>query len=243
MVQLLFLTPKAGLVPEPTKNQPYVGSILSSNLLCIFLHCISARPKVDELPRGYLHGGLFIDFVGQQVHSKLFIVAFDCLVLVLQVVMLGIVLEKEDVKLYNSSQSSNDSTPQSQDATNTQDLDSEERGILRSGSEQQPTLAAIGDDIELQNIGLSPSTGMGREDGGLHSDSIGAVGVASERYRHPRDSFMSGQTVIAEMNLLEMLRSQWRRTPGTNMTQSSSEPDEAARILQSRFGVRVVVRP
>ena len=116
IVQLLFFTPKASPFPEASKQQPYVGAIALSNLFCMFLHCISANPASGEATRGYLHGGLFIDFIGQKGPiSKLRLLTFDLMILVIQIIMLGVLLEKDNTKASIPSESSTSTSPETAD--------------------------------------------------------------------------------------------------------------------------------
>ena len=67
IVQLIFFTPKASPF-DPTRNHPYIGAIFASNLFCMVSHKLVAQPDVGEEMRGYMHGGLFIDFIGQFIY-------------------------------------------------------------------------------------------------------------------------------------------------------------------------------
>jgi hypothetical protein len=95
LFQVMFLTPKPKFVPPAPKHRPYIGAIFGGNIMCILLHIFTHRPEAGELTRGYLHGGLIIDFIGQQGPvSKLHLVAIDFLVMALQLFMLAVHVEE-----------------------------------------------------------------------------------------------------------------------------------------------------
>ncbi|WEW59978.1 hypothetical protein PRK78_005460 [Emydomyces testavorans] len=232
-VQFAFLTPKSGF--EPPKNQPYIGAILTSNLLCVLLHCISSAPAAGEISRGYLHGGLFIDFIGQKGPiSKLRLIAFDILIIALQIIMMGVILEKERTKAVFPSESSHSASTSSSSSSaaepdSTQDLDSEERGVHRAGE----TIAApSGHDVALgslqpadaeyeNNNNDNHEEGDSERRGLLLSTSTADAQRRFGRDVHPRDVFLTGDVVIVEMNIFQTLRDQWCRNPSTNSAESS----------------------
>ncbi|EGD92182.1 hypothetical protein H112_00256 [Trichophyton rubrum D6] len=194
IVQFLFLTPKAANFPEPPKNQPFIGAIIISNLVCIFLHIASANPSAGEASRGYLHGGLFIDFVGQKgPTSKLQLLAVDLLVICLQILMVGAILEKEKVSALISSRRTAESIPSS--TVPEQDHDSEEQGLLRSS----------------QNLSSQEDDMGNRQVSGLELSNLGGErGVNAVIGMHPRDYFHSGEALIMNLNIGRTLRQQWQ---------------------------------
>ncbi|QDS68622.1 hypothetical protein FKW77_001414 [Venturia effusa] len=89
------------------------GPILVTNALCLLLHLYRRRPEAGEALRGYLHGGLLLDFIGQRgPTSKWQLVLMDILLTILQLVAQAL-LEKRKAM------------DKSRPVT---DLDSEERG-------------------------------------------------------------------------------------------------------------------
>ncbi|EFW14335.1 hypothetical protein D8B26_008198 [Coccidioides posadasii str. Silveira] len=229
VIQFGYLTPKPTF--EPPENQPYIGAILTSNLLCMFLHCISAAPIAGEVSRGYLHGGLFIDFIGQKGPiSKVRLIVMDILVMILQIIMMGIILEKENVKATSPRESSNSASgshsPTSASRAS-QDIDSEERGVRRSRETEPPGA----DGIELQN--LQPSDAQNNihderneerdhERHRLLSDATPGAADHFDNSMHPRDEFLTGDSVIMELNIYKTFRDQWRRNTRTSTPAESS---------------------
>ena len=93
-----LFTPKPDILPpNPTSvHGPYIGAVFSSNFFCILLHVLIAPPAAGEASRGYLHGGILIDFVGQASPvGRWKLLALDLLCLVLQLVMMCCTLEKQ----------------------------------------------------------------------------------------------------------------------------------------------------
>ncbi|KAL2000289.1 hypothetical protein VTN02DRAFT_3310 [Thermoascus thermophilus] len=246
IVQLIFFTPKAPPF-EPTRNQPFIGAIFGSNLFCMLLHVLLARPEAGEETRGYLHGGLFIDFIGQKGPvSKVRLVMLDMLVMVLHFIMLGLVLER--VKTSGSTGAAT-STP-SDDGAVDQDHDAEERGVLRRDRRARSRRRrAAGDDIELGDLtrhSRNPPASASADESSewtelLAEPSDGSQGPRSKD-RHPLDSFMTGEAVIMDMDLVATIREQWRYDPSSRSRQSSSTyvpSNETATFLRERFGLEV----
>jgi len=60
------------------QHRPYIGAIFGPNIICMFLHIFTARSEAGEAMRGYLHGGVIIDLIGQKgPTSKLHLVILD----------------------------------------------------------------------------------------------------------------------------------------------------------------------
>jgi len=93
---MMFLTPKPNFIPPMPQHRPYIGAIFGPNIICLFLHLFTARSEAGEAMRGYLHGGVIIDLIGQKgPTSKFHLVVLDVLVLALQCFMLSVHVERE----------------------------------------------------------------------------------------------------------------------------------------------------
>lgn len=122
--------------PRPAIQLPPVVLI---NLFCWATHLISSTPEAKGwASRGYLHGGLIIDIVGETPASKWRLALVDVLILGLQLVMLVVGYEKF--------KSSGSEAPQ--ETSDPQDLEAAEEG--RAGSRAQPQETEEG--IELQSL-------------------------------------------------------------------------------------------
>ncbi|PWY92742.1 DUF1746-domain-containing protein [Aspergillus heteromorphus CBS 117.55] len=246
IVQLIFFTPKAPPF-DPTRNQPFVAAILGSNLLCMIFHKFFTRAEAGEATRGYLHGGLLIDFIGQKAPVSLArLLSLDLLILVLDLIMLGLVVERvktvEPATARVAALEPVETSPSADGDGDGQDHDLEERGMrhARSASAQ-----ATENGIELGEL---DSRGMETEmetetDVELEERTqllADPTEGAPARDTHPMDPFVSGQTVIMDVGLLNVIRDQWRYSPTAVRRSSPYVPsDQTAAFLRERFGIRV----
>ncbi|KAI4173103.1 MAG: hypothetical protein LQ343_003213 [Gyalolechia ehrenbergii] len=229
-----YLTPKPALVsPIITWNRPHVVMIFALNLLSIFFHTISIPPTAGEAVRGYLYGGLLIDFVGQKSPVPRWrLVGYDVLILMLQVVMLGVTVEKKKLDVPSNGFASGGQGREEQ----RQDLDSEERGVRRSedGSE----------GMELQPIGPRSGGRSGGRPGGEEDgerDELLEVGRSTIR-EHPGDAFYSGQYMLANIHIVNIIRDQWRQSRPTatgNSVDGSVRAAAAAELARRRLRFRI----
>lgn len=224
--QLIFFTPKAPPF-EPTRSLPYIGAIFGTNLLCILLHLLFIHPSAGEDTRGYLHGGLFIDFVGQKAPvSRIRLVSFDFLILLIHLVMLGLILERVRTDAKDAPRTENGSQEQSTVAdqeTNTElDHDAEERGVLRDDVSASP------ESQDEENIDRTALLADLAEDG------------PRARQGHALDMFASGEAVILDVGLLETILDQWRYTSG-NMPRTAFPPSQetTTNFFREHLGVSV----
>lgn len=206
MVQFIFLTPKPPMLPQaPPGNKPYIGAILGSNAICIILHAYQHAPSAGEATRGYMHGGLAMDFIGQKgPSSKIHLLLLDLFVVFLQLTQLSVLLTVH--KLKESSSTSRAST--TRPAATRQDLDSEERGVRRSIEQQ---------DIEMQNLNSSGTTTTPPQetDHPTDPDLSGREALLATTTPGRRtdanifDAFNSGQIVVADLDIPNTVREQF----------------------------------
>jgi hypothetical protein len=241
-IQLNFLTPKPPIFPEMPKHRPYVGAIFGSNILCFLLHLLCARPEAGEATRGYLHGGMIIDFVGQKGPiSKLRLLTLDLVVLTLQLVMLSVHIKRQVLK--SASSTVDRSTPDAEvTAPSIRDHDLEERGLRRSES----------DDIDLQtfppthdNPAVQGRTG-GDEDGERDELLVEQREApdGGDSGPEPLTEFHHGELIAAEIHILDTIRSQWRDYENSRSTTSRDTPSRgaiAASLSPEGFGIRIRV--
>ncbi|KAL5042671.1 hypothetical protein BDW71DRAFT_189750 [Aspergillus fruticulosus] len=249
--QLIFFTPKAPPF-DPTRNQPFVGAIFASNIFCMIFHNFFGQPEAGEATRGYLHGGILIDFIGQKAPVPLTrLLLLDLLVMILNIVMLGLIVER--VKLAESrnataavpAATATGSTAQAESAQ-AQDHDHEERGVL--SHETEPGEESTNDESERR--GQSSHTAVSTthspppseeelertrlladpsENGGNHTN-----------HQHALDTYSSGDAVIIRMGLFSVIRDQWRYSPSTVRRSASYAPShQTAAFLRERFGLQV----
>lgn len=123
----------------------------------------------------------------------------DIFIALLQVVILGIILERAGLKSAIESGQVAASNVSTNDPTlsvlpTRQDIDAEEQGIRRS----QENFA---DDIEMSTL---------KGNGGGHED----LESQRRRHEHALDGFYSGQVVIADVHFSDTIRTAWRRRYG-----------------------------
>jgi Fungal domain of unknown function (DUF1746) len=251
IVQLNFLTPKSGLIPALPRDRLYVEFILGSNFFALLCHLLFSLPEAGENSRGYLHGSMTIDFVGQEAPiSRIRLLGLDFLVLFLQLVMMAVHVQNVDLKSLIAGRSNESTTASTEPPSATaQDHDSEERGVIReeptmSGAIPLQTLEASGrlqrdvtdttvvdgDDDEERLLGVSFSEDLPTSP--LLTDS-------------PLDVFHSGEYVASEIHLITTIRTQWRNYRNSIGSVSSASESTgrtmASALTSGRLGLRVRV--
>jgi hypothetical protein len=197
------------------------------------------HPEAGEDTRGYLHGGLFIDFIGQKSPVPVLrLLFFDFLVLIVHLIMLGLIIER--VKINVTGPASSRTPTGQQAAAPSQDHDSEERGVLRNQeTSDRPERGSQSDDIELDVLENPDATHDERSE--LLSDSPDIEYEQTWKDSHPLDSFSSGEAIILDMSILDTIRDQWRfnqvNSPGRSSTFVAST--ETTSFLRERFGIEV----
>ncbi|KAJ5531015.1 hypothetical protein N7527_004408 [Penicillium freii] len=251
IVELIFFTPKAPPF-EPTRSQPYVGAIIGSNLICMLFHAFLIRPEAGEETRGYLHGGLFIDFIGQAPVSVYRLLSFDLLIFLIDFIMLALIIER--VKT-NGAPAPAPTTPNSDTVTETttgtttetspdaeesqpQDHDAEERGILRQEDGEETISPAHYSSDSHHNGGIDEEVEEERTT--LLADPADAESGSGARGEHPMDTFAAGEAVIVNVSFLGTIRDQWRHSNAAAPPTTGFVPSpETATFLRQRFGLQV----
>lgn len=239
-VELIFFTPKATPF-EPTRNQPFVSAIIISNLFCILCHAFVLHPEAGEATRGYLTGGLFIDFIGQKPVPLLWLLSFDVLIFLVDLVMLALVIERVKVTMStigtapsgtaNEDTSTDTNTAESGDR---QDHDAEERGLIRGNEDVEASSASE------PNSNPSPVADIDEDVNDERSNLLADPGDGgAARGAHPLDSFASGQAVIVDMGLWSTIRDQWQYSSRLRQQTGYAPSPEAAAFLRRRLGLQV----
>lgn len=183
----------------------------------MFLHILLSPPAAGEALRGYLHGGMTIDFVGQiSPVSRWRLVGLDALCLVLQVVMMCVNLEKQRLQGRRKVPGAvgMDAAAEEQ-GRGQQDLDAEERGVL--GSEE------VAAGIEMQDLGPRSRGRTGGDEDRERDELLAHALQEEERDDHPLDVFYTGEHVIVKLHLWETIRTQWRsRGVSTSSTEAAA---------------------
>ncbi|KAI1004085.1 hypothetical protein K3495_g4126 [Podosphaera aphanis] len=218
--QIIFFTPKPVLVRPAPQKRPYLGAIFIPGITCILLHIFSARSEAGESMRGYLHGGIIIDLIGQKAPtSTLHLLSLDVLLLLLQCLMLAVSTEKERLQTILTALTSLRPDPPispSPDALTAQDHDAEERGIFR-----HPTATSVATDMpnlaraDPRRISTPP---VANEDNAIRQDEAeerdGLLTESLSRVEDDDDEalelFWSGMTIVADFHILHCLKRQLR---------------------------------
>ena len=229
-----YFTPKPSIFPAPSpSHRPYIGMIFGSNIVCILLHLLFRPPAAGEATRGYLLGGLLIDFVGQESPvSRWRLLVLDAMVLALQILILAVTLERRKVAV----ESGGVLVEEAVEAR--QDHDSEERGMMRRDD-------TIQDEIELQDIRHTSSGRTGGDEDRERDELLDPDGSNEPRDQHPLDPYLTGQAVIVNVHVINTIRSQWQRyltadTSGEATTSGAAAVAAVAgRTLSFRLGDRL----
>ncbi|PSK42332.1 hypothetical protein B9Z65_4246 [Elsinoe australis] len=218
LLQFTFLTPKPAMLPAPPPHPPSrpIALILFSNLFCAAWHAYFPPPEAGEATRGYLHGGLAMDFVGQKgPANRAHLVLLDLVVMGLQVLCLGAVDAKRRAKEGSGTGSGIADATGAEGATvaravNTQGLQTlefEERGELASENREG--------DVELREMNRRGEREEEVED---ERREERARLLATESEAPPRetdahifDAFNSGEIVVADLCMSRIVRQQFQQ--------------------------------
>lgn len=166
--------------------------------MCILLHIAFDPPQAGEATRGYLHGGLAMDFIGQKgPTSKFYLVLLDLLILLLQLIHLAASGTRQKVKQQTSTTAAPSSAVQNHDF--------EERGQHRSDHQQV--------DQELHSLNPTnsqpeePASAAPPDDEGDARQALLASTVPRSD-SHIFDAFNSGEIMIADLNLFDVIKTQ-----------------------------------
>lgn len=228
---MLTPLPDIGLHRQHDDHKPWLPLTLACFAINFLLHMTYPAPSAGEETRGYLHGGLMIDFVGQLgPTSKWKLAGLDICILLLQLVMVSVHVKRRQARktVAQASAGSTETTtddeesaqqPAQDTAAPEQDADAEERGVLR----RTDTLSDIGVDPDEEDALLSSPEGV-------QTDAL--------------DILISGQCIIGDFSLIDTLIEEhnkyqaFRQTRNEGGTTSSLSPT-ALRQLQNirmRFG-------
>ncbi|KAL1796499.1 hypothetical protein ACET3X_005039 [Alternaria dauci] len=239
-----LLTPipdTATVTRPPDEPRPFLPLLLFSFAANFLLHLTYPAPSAGEDTRGYLHGGLMIDFIGQQgPTSKWKLGALDMCILFLQLVMVSVHVKRRELKkklaklsagggassttttnTNTTTRTTSDSAPAAtnDNAARDQDADDEERGVLH----RTDTLSDFGIDPDNEEDALLPSPESG------HMDAV--------------ELLSSGQCVIGDFTLIDTLLQENRDYSAYRLTHTESGnndmPETLRRLntLRTRFGV------
>ncbi|KAK4499619.1 hypothetical protein PRZ48_010137 [Zasmidium cellare] len=238
-VQLIWLTPKPAMFPEPPPNRPYIGMIFGTNILCLLLHMWASAPSAGEATRGYLHGGMAMDFIGQKgPSSKLHLILLDLLVVFLQTVHLSVLVLRQRLRQSPAIAvtTSTGSQYPAQPTSTGQTVEDEERGVRRSGEEQNR------DAIEMQTLNPAGAATESSEPANEtasaeHEALLASTSMPQHTDARIFDAFNSGQIVLGDFDLLKTVKEQflaYQKAP------RDANAAEANRLMRERLAARML---
>ena len=140
--QVLYIQPK----PPPLQQlTPQLAPTIVSNLVCLIVHIFHDRPEASaRSARGWIHGGLLVDFVGELGPiSKWRLFTYDILIAALQILMLIVGHERRKA-----------TGEDKVDSKSSQDIEAEEAGVRKS---QEGNDDAAADETGIEMDRLLPS--------------------------------------------------------------------------------------
>jgi len=180
---------------------------MGSNLLCFISHIIFAAPAAGEATRGYLHGGLAMDFIGQKgPTSKMHLLLLDLLLISIQLVQMTAHITRKRLREPSAPATASTGRETVPAATVSQDLDHEERGVRRSDEQQ---------DIEMQTLDPDGAAAARDSEDAVdveatsERDTLLATTTAPRTDAHIFDAFNSGQIVLADLDVWRTVKEQF----------------------------------
>ncbi|KAF5572273.1 DUF1746-domain-containing protein [Fusarium pseudoanthophilum] len=203
--QYLYLTPKDESFPFLMPASPiHVCLVLIPNIICILLHIFVSLPVGPGYHRGYMHGGLVIDFIGQKPPtSRIYYVLVDVMILAVQCLMLTVHTERERLRVTLKTFRPMVPDVAQEMAPTIEDLDAEERGVSRDMPGSLP--ADEEDGIELQPLRRTSTTEEANSTSGESEPSARESPIDEPTRSHLSDVLSSGNAIIGEYHVLHSL--------------------------------------
>lgn len=209
VAQYAFFTPKPESFPIALPAYPaHVFSILFPNVLCILCHVFMTLPKGTEASRGYLHGGIIIDFIGQIPPTSRFpLLAVDLCILSLQALMLAVHSQREALRgAVKPNRGSIDFLPELRRQLRAQTVDAGgQQRARRRRNRSDSTASTDHHDVEMGLVGSSDEPGNGDGDDET-TRLISEQPTASTSGQQLSDIYASGNAVLGEFHLVQSMR-------------------------------------
>lgn len=245
--QYMYLTPKDDSFPFlMPATRMHVMLVVIPNIICMLLHLFCSLPVGPDYHRGYMHGGLVIDFIGQKPPtSRLYYLLADVAILAIQCLMLTVHTERERLRvmLKTFRPLVSDLAQQVMTIPSIEDLDAEERGVSREMSGLATTDET--NDVEMQPLRRASDADDGNEPNG-ESESLSRESSMEESSRsHLSDVLSSGNAILGEYHVIHSIRSaamDLERTAASSL-RSLSYGATLAALEARRRGGNVTSRP
>ncbi|KAM3478415.1 hypothetical protein MY5147_002194 [Beauveria neobassiana] len=226
--QYLYLSPKDESFPVAlTATRVHVLLVVAPNLICMLLHLFTSLPAGRADQRGYQHGGLVIDFIGQTPSSsRIYYVLADIFLLVLQCIMLTIHTEREQMRvtLKTFRPLAADLAQQAAAGRTIRELDEEERGVSAMMDEEAGDEAV---EVEMRLLNQGAGAEIGNETGPSNSNTDNN----GDNTTHLFNVMNSGNGVLGPYHVLHTIRHtvmDVRRTAAHSLTSMGYDATFAA---------------
>ncbi|ROT36786.1 DUF1746-domain-containing protein [Sodiomyces alkalinus F11] len=249
-----FLSPKPDDWPIPMPAiQSQILAVFLPATLCLLVHIFGTLPTAGEASRGYLHGGMIVDFIGQKPPTtRLTLLGLDLLILVLQCFMLTVHAEREKIRAIIKPKRSRLVAALEEVAEDINELlPSQHDDVFRAGGgatrSSRPAREDNG-DIEMQALGRTDSRGSVGDDNDDDDDDddersafLGGASATSSPRASLLDVMSSGNGMLREFHVLHTIRSATPDFWGTvgHTLQSAGYQSTMARLRASRSGTRL----
>lgn len=218
----MYLTPKDEAFPFlMPASRVHVLLVVIPNFICIFLHLFTSLPQGPDFHRGYQHGGLIIDFVGQEPPtSRIYYLIADFAILAIQCLMLTVHTQREQLRVMLKT--FRPMLPEIAEeleaaARAVQDLDAEERGVSIHAMDAIATATTAATHstaidgaggIELGQVtGSPPEPGESSEQNG-EADTLLRESTSEDSPRAQLADIMnSGNAVVGEYYIVQSVLS------------------------------------
>ncbi|UNI20986.1 hypothetical protein JDV02_007021 [Purpureocillium takamizusanense] len=210
--QYIYLTPKDNSFPFfMPASRLHVLLIIIPNLICMLLHLFGRLPHGPGFHRGYQHGGLIIDFVGQRPPTyRLYYVLADIVILAVQCLMLTVHTQREKMRvaLKTFRPLVPDIAQELATARSAEDLDAEERGVLRHAPGMDVDEAEEDGGVELQTLNTDGAQ-EGEDSARMEASGSLLRPVTTEAGSRSQlsDIMNSGNAVLGEYHIVRSLAS------------------------------------
>lgn len=234
--QLLYLSPKPPLIPTPPhiKDRPFIGAVVGVNLFCLILHLYLSRPAAGEATRGYLHGGLMIDFIGQKgPTSKLKLGLLDLFISVLQMIMVALLGEEKRAENKAKRKRKSHRERYQNAATSTTTSHTPPSAPEASAGNDETAPPTVQDhDAEEQGVRRSlESAPLLRSSNTTELDSPAANRELLDRLR-------SGQAITGKFYVVDAMHDEWRAYGEVNRSDATGAESLAAALQRSSSALR-----
>ncbi|KAG5935795.1 hypothetical protein E4U59_005363 [Claviceps monticola] len=217
--QYMYLTPKDESFPFlMPAGRVHVLLVVVPNLICMLLHLFTSLPRGPDFHRGYQHGGLIIDFVGQQPATyQIYYLIADLAILILQCLMLTVHTQREQLRVLLKTfgpilpELSGDMQATAIAARSLQDLDAEERGVSLHDQDVAGPAANLTTMEEGGSVQRRHTSGSLEAVEGDQNGETGSLLQRSTSEEYPRaplsDVINSGNAVLGNYCIIQSVMS------------------------------------